>query len=347
MNILFELNHPAHFHLFKNPINKLIVTGHKVIVLAKSNPPLPDLLKTQAEWTVIFEGKKGSKLFLKIVKQFYFTLLAIKIILKERIDYCVGVSFTMPHAAFLTHRRCLVLDDDDKAATPVFTLLSHSLATRVLSPDCLQTDDLKYKYTYYQGLHELSYLHPEVFKPNKTVLKELNLSENEKIILVRFNAFTAHHDHGEKGLNDLQRKELVSLLSKYGRVIISSEASLHPDLAIYQEKISPDKIHDLMTFASLYVGESQTMASEAAVLGIPAVRINTFKNRISYLTELEEKYGLLFSFTPDEFNQALEKIKELLMPGTLQLWAAKRLKFLKSKINVADFITAEILKLNS
>jgi predicted glycosyltransferase len=347
MNVLFEINHPAHFHLFKHPINKLIALGHNPIILSKSNSPLPELIATQPTWLVFYHGKKGRSILEKIIKQFYFNFLALRIIMRYQISLCVGVSLTMPQTAFLMNKKSLVLDDDDIKTTPVFAALSHTLATKVISPDCLQTNDNRKKYNYYPGLHELSYLHPSVFSPRKEVLSDLNLSQNEKLIILRFNAFKAHHDKGENGLSKQQRANLVSLLFKAGRVIISSENELETDLSVYKQTISPEKIHDLMAFADLYVGESQTMASEAAVLGIPAVRINTFKNRIAYLSELENKYGLLYSFTPDEFDLALKKIKELLMPETKQFWAGKRQKLLEDKINVSDFITKEILKFDN
>jgi len=344
MNILFEINHPAHFHLLKNPINFLIRQGHNISILAKSNSPIPQLLSTQQQWSIIFEGGKGKGIIAKVIKQFFFTFQAIRIILSRKIDLCVGVSVTMPQAAFLTNRKSLVLDDDDKNTTPVFAALSHTFATKILSPDCLRNNDSKAKYIYYPGLHELSYLHPDVFFPQKDVLSTLKLAENEKIIILRFIDFKAHHDIGEQGLNSDQRKRLVKFLSGKGKLVITSESPLDAEFVSFNQKISPDKIHDLMAFASLYVGESQTMASEAAVLGIPAIRVNSFKNRIAYLTELEESYGLLYSYTPAEFDQAIEKINELLEPCTKQLWSEKRKKLLEDKINVSDFITSEILK---
>jgi hypothetical protein len=347
MNILFEINHPAHFHLFKNPINNLLRKGHRVSILAKSNCPLPQLLATQPHWSIVFEGNKGKGIVAKGIKQFFFTYLAIRIILSSKIKLCVGVSITMPQAAFLTGRKSLVLDDDDKITTPVFAALSHTFATKILSPDCLRNNVNKAKYKYYPGLHELSYLHPDVFTPKKDVLKTCSLTKNDKIILLRFVDFKAHHDLGEKGLSNNQRKKLVEVLSKKGSVIITSESKLLPEFECYKQTVDPDKIHDLMAFASLYVGESQTMASEAAVLGIPAIRINSFNGRIAYLTELERNYGLLYSYTPNEFEHAMININELLENGTKQKWAIKRQKLLEEKLNVSDFITTEILKFDN
>lgn len=51
-------------------------------------------------------------------------------------------------------------------------------------------------------------------------------------------------------------------------------------------------MHHVMAFASLYIGDSQTMAAEAGVLGVPFVRFNDFVGRIGYLRELEDTYEL-------------------------------------------------------
>ena len=42
----------------------------------------------------------------------------------------------------------------------------------------------------------------------------------------------------------------------------------------------------------MFIGDSQTMTSEAAVLGVPSLRCNSFAGRISYINEQEFKYGL-------------------------------------------------------
>ena len=58
-----------------------------------------------------------------------------------------------------------------------------------------------------------------------------------------------------------------------------------------------------MAFASLVVGESATMASEAAVLGVPAIFISTTSR--GYTDEQEKRYGLVQNFTPHEQQQCL------------------------------------------
>jgi uncharacterized protein len=345
MRILFEINHPGHFHLFKSTIEILISRSHSVYIFAKTDYPIPQLIESKAEWNVTYTGNKGKTRFQKVAKQFYFLIQAVWFILVKKIDLCIGVSVTMPQAAFLTGKKSIIFDDDDKDVTPYFTFLSHTFATRIFCPDCIRMKSPKKKYIYYQGYHELAYLHPHVFTPDKQVLKEQNLSEDEPYFIVRFNAFKAHHDKAEYGLSNEQKKELVLHLRKYGRVLISWENKVFQDLAGEMMTVPPSRIHHLLAYAFLYVGESQTMSTEAALLGIPAIRINTFKGRLSVQNELEDRYGLLFSFLPHEFNLALEKIDELIASNAKSCWSSKRDRMLRDKINVSDLITKSILAL--
>ena len=77
-------------------------------------------------------------------------------------------------------------------------------------------------------------------------------------------------------------------------------------------------MHHVMAFASLYIGDSQTMAAEAGVLGVPFVRFNDFVGRIGYLRELEDVYQLGFGvhaspLSPFSVGQKLPKIDQQLL----------------------------------
>ena len=67
----------------------------------------------------------------------------------------------------------------------------------------------------------------------------------------------------------------MSELEKYGRVLITSESKLPAEFEPYRVKVAPEKMHDLLYYAALYVGEGGTMASESAVLGTKAIHIST------------------------------------------------------------------------
>ena len=60
-------------------------------------------------------------------------------------------------------------------------------------------------------------------------------------------------------------------LRAHGRVRVSSESPLPAHLDAHRYRGDPGEIHHVMAFCRAVIGESATMASEAAVLGVPAV----------------------------------------------------------------------------
>ncbi len=88
----------------------------------------------------------------------------------------------------------------------------------------------------------------------------------------------------------------------------------------------------------MLIGDSQTMTSEAAVLGTSSIRCNSFVGRISYLEEEEHKYHLTYGFLPEQSEAMFEKIDELLsMPNLKEEWQLRRQSMLQDKIDVTAF----------
>ena len=174
----------------------------------------------------------------------------------------------------------------------------------------------------YDGYHELAYLHPNYFTPNPAVLDEIGLGEGDTFIILRFVSWTASHDVGQHGIQD--RTALVRELERYGQVFITSEGRLDGGLAKYQIKVAPEKMHDLLYYATLLYGESATMASECAVLGTHAIYCD-FAGR-GYTDEEEAKYGLVYNFKLDEdsIRSSLEKAVELLGSTNLKNLGRKK-----------------------
>jgi predicted glycosyltransferase len=125
------------------------------------------------------------------------------------------------------------------------------------------------------------------------------------------------------------------VLQRRGRVLISSEGPLAPDLADLAIRGSVNQIHHLIAHARLVVGESATMSSEAAVLGVPAVFIATTGR--GYTDDEERRYGLVRHFTEEQYDMALSAIEEVLAtpPAT---WQAARQRLLDEKIDVTAWM---------
>lgn len=85
------------------------------------------------------------------------------------------------------------------------------------------------------------------------------------------------------------------------------------------------------------------MAIEAAVLGVPALRCNSFVGELSLLKELDDVYGLTFGYLPEHGEQLLTKIDELLAEDDLKgMWQKKLQRFLNDKIDMTEWLLGYI-----
>jgi len=336
MRILVDINHPAHVHLFRNAIREWQRRGHKVLITARKKEVTIKLLEHYGFKYSLTTSKGGSK-FSLLNELLINDYKLYKLARNFKPDLLIGVSVGITHVSKILPAKSIVFDDDGKVVR-IFTLLAYPFADIICTPACLK-DEIGRKQVRHNGLHELAYLHPNYFKPNLDILKDLGLTKDDKYFILRFVSFQASHDVGQSGLHQSTKKRLVEMLSKFGKVFISAEGNLPPEFEKYKLRISPYKIHDALYYAIMFIGDSQTMTSEAAVLGTPAIRCNTFVGRISYLEELEHKYGLTYGFLPKDEDKMFDKITELLnKPNLKEEWQEKRKKMLKDKIDLTKWM---------
>ena len=339
MNILFDICHPSHVHLFKYTIRILQASGHTVIVTVKDIPSAKQLLEKEHIDYIPLGGKKRDSLTGKALMQIEYNYLLSRIASHHKIDIGVGSSVTLTQVARLNRFPSLFFDDDDDFVEPLTVRFAHPFASVVLSPKPLEGHRKKRPAIFYQGSHELAYLHPNRFIPDSSILETIGLHAEEPYFVMRFNAFKAHHDGNVQGLSLEQKLDLVKQLEPHGKVLITTERNIEPELAPYQMTIPPDKIHHLLYYATLFVGDSQTMTSEAAILGTPAFRCNTLVGQLSVIEELEHHYQLAYGFKPEQFSKMTDTIGQLLaMPNLKAIWQTRRARFLSDKIDVTAFI---------
>ncbi|WP_456365951.1 DUF354 domain-containing protein [Thermococcus sp.] len=341
MRILFNIAHPAQVHLFKNSIRILKDRGHDVKVTAVNKEVSRYLLGTYGiEYELVGEAKNS--LWGKAVELLKIEGYLYRISREFRPDILVGGvgNVYVAHVGRLIDRPSIVFDDTEHAK--IEHLLMDPFVTLIVTPSCY-LKDLGEKQIRYNGYHELAYLHPKYFKPDPSVLESLGLSKGDTFFLLRFVSWTAGHDIGQKGIGN--RIRFVKEIEKYGIVLISSEGRLNRELEKYRVKIPPEKIHDLLYYATLYVGEGATMASEAAVLGTPAVYVSSLARTMGNFIELEEKYGLVFSYNSE--SKALEKALDIIETYSDREWKEKRKRLIKDKIDVTKFIVDLIEKYHS
>ncbi|GAB2551961.1 DUF354 domain-containing protein [Spirosoma aerophilum] len=335
--LLIDINHPAHVHLFRHFIQEMRSRGYTVLVTAKNVPSITALLK-QYKIDYIDTGRKKDDMLRKYLYEFVHLLKVLSIVVRRRVDYGIGVSMVLPIVSRLTPMVTFALDDDDLQATPLFGKFT-SLANVVLNPDALDHENRGAGQLCHPSYHELAYLHPDRFRPDAGVLHEIGLAPGEPFFVLRFNAFKAHHDAGVRGLSIEQKLTIVDFLKNFGRVLITAERTIDPSLKAYQLAVSPEKIHSLLYYATLFVGDSQTMTTEAALLGTPAVKLNSFAGRLSIPNEIENKYKLCYSFQPQQFDDMFRTVQELaLNPNVKAEWQARRAALLRDKVDLTSFL---------
>jgi predicted glycosyltransferase len=265
-------------------------------------------------------------------------LQLLRYVRNNHIDLGLSSGIVLSHVSKLTSMKAFVFDDDDDAAEPLLVKYGHPLSDVVFTPDCIRRKTPHA--VYYHGTHELAYLHPKRFLPDPAVLQQAGIQESERFFVMRFVAMKGHHDVGQQGLTLDQKEALVNLLKPHGRVIITSERAIEPEFEQYRLPVPPEDIHSLMAYSSMFVGDSQTMTSEAAVLGVPALKCNTFAGRLSVPNMLEQQYGLCHAYTPEQFGDMYSNIEQLLAKDPTELkteWQAKRQKMLSEMIDPTEF----------
>jgi len=340
MKILVDIQHPAHFHFFKNFIKAMENKNNQIKITAKEKEitlTLLDYFGFDYDRT----GKTRSNLFTKALGMVEIDLKLLKVVKNFKPEILLGIhNESVAQVGFVTNRPSVIFTDTEIVG--LGDLVTFPFATVICTPTCFRKN-LGRKHIRYNGYHELAYLHPRYFTPDLEVLEMLNLSKNDSIIILRFISWRAAHDIGLRGIKRGQEVNFIRSLERYGQVFITSEGKLGRELEKYRLNIPPHKIHSLLYYASLYIGEGGTMAAEAAILGTPAIHIESTSNGVATgeltgnFRELRDKYGLLY-FYPDQ-NQALEKAIEILENDrSKREWQKKRKKLLKDKIDVTAWI---------
>jgi len=334
---LFYMGHPAHYHNFKYAIAGLIEEGHAVKVVARGKDVLFDLLKSE-DWDLVkFDARKPSGKWGMIKAIAGREIAMLKIARKFKPDVMIGTDLVITHVGKLLNIPSVVVNEDDSAAIPLMAKFAFPYATAILAPNCCDQSPANAKKIGYEGYHELAYLHPDYFTPDRSSLPE-DFRESGPYFLLRFASLHAHHDAGRKGITDELALEIITILESHGRVFITSERPFAERLEQYRLPVHPSHMHQVMAHASIYIGDSQTMAAEAAVLGVPAIRFNDFVGELSYLEELENKYRLTKGIRADNPTELLETLKEWMRTKDLrEIWQHRRQVMLSETIKVTPF----------
>ena len=324
MNILVDIGHPAHVHYSRNAIKQWKANGHKVIVTSRDREVIKNLL-SYYDLSFINRGKgKNSKLG-KLFYMFWADLKLLKIARKHSID--IFLSFSSPYAAQAAHLlgKPHIAFNDTEHTDKMHWRFTYPYSKAIIPPASYQ-NDLGPKQVRFNNIDDGLYLHPNYYTPDPDIRRKLDLKPDREYAVIRFVSWNAHHDFGQSGLDMNTKRALVELLATKYHVLISSEDEMPDEFKKYQIKIKAEDMHDVLASASVFVGESGTMASESAFLGTPAVYINSLP-LMCYL-KLEQDAGLLKHFETSE--GVYDYVKELISQDGLKSKSKERSEAMKS-----------------
>jgi predicted glycosyltransferase len=339
MKILIDIGHPAHVHLFKVFAHTMQKRNSTILFTARDKEHETRLLAYERFDFVSF-GRHRSSLGGKLSGLITFTLKMLSVARKFKPDLLISHgSIYSAWTACLIHKPHIALED---SANMEQVRLYRPFTRIILTPEALP-QNLGKKQVRYPGYHELAYLHPDFYTPSDRILQVLNLSKDQPYCIVRLVAWTASHDIGKGKTDNREKISLVEKLAGYLRVFISAEGTLPLELEKYRLEIDPNEMHNLLAYATIYLGEGATMAAECGVLGTPAIYFNRI---VRYYNEDLEKFGLVYNFRSIE--GVYEKVIKILnTPGRRRVYHDRRMKMLEQRICTSTYLVGFIEKFAS
>lgn len=343
MKILLIISHPAQFHMFRNVVDKLQIHNHQVVIVIRPKDILEQLcIEAKVPFYKIKErSQKWGKLGL-IYAFFYKIFAVLKIVRCEKPNLLVGCDGTIAYVGRILGLPSIGFTEDDYNIIKLYADIFFPMYNKVVIPYTCDAGKWNNKKIGYAGYQKLTYLHPNYFTPDKKVVEKYFPVDESPYYIIRFAKLSAHHDVGVNGFSREVAQRVIDMLKAKGRVFITSETELPHEFEPYRLRINPLDIHHLLAFASLYIGDSQSMAVEASMLGTPCLRFNDFvgKKKISVLEELEHVYQLTNGISSHDTEQLYSKVEEILtMPNARAIYQTRKNKMLADKIDVTKYWT--------
>jgi uncharacterized protein len=300
--LIVDIRHPAHLNFFRPAILQLQSEGWKVELIAIDRGRVVKITQKEFPGFKIYTiGKhRGTKMSIiweanifRFIKMFFF-------LLTHRYNIGVSVSsFIMGAAAKIVGMPNLQFYDDPEYKKHV--ILQRLTSTRTYYPRFRNFDK---SIETFNALKEWAYLSPTYFQPNEAVLKEYNL-EKGNYIFVR-EVINTSLNYEEQSANIILT--FANQFPKGYKVVLSLEdksmkAAYPSDWILLNEPVSD--IHSLIYYSKIAIASGDSMAREAAMLGVPSIYCGI--REMSANRKLVDR-SRLFHVLPEACPEVMEKL---------------------------------------
>lgn len=336
MHVGLFVNTPAHAHLYREVVHELRRRGHEATIFARDDSCTLDILDYHEIAYHMYGQRTGGRSHL--AKALPGQLRTIKRLVRQiDLDLVIGMGVYSTYAGAIADIPAIALLDSEPLALK--QRVTAPIVDAFLTPASFRRD-LGSKHYLFRGFKETAYLHPEVFRPIDDIQARLDIDASEPFTLVRFNAFNGHHDVGKTGFTAGQKQRLLELLADHGTVLVSDEGDGGPPQipGVRAFDAHPALIHDALSGADLLIADTQTMVTEAGLLGTPAIRSNSFvgPDDMGNFGTLEDA-GLVHNL--EQFSDVVDLADRLLSdPDTDERYQRRREAFIQGQCNLTALI---------
>jgi uncharacterized protein len=289
VKILIDILHPKHAHFFRPLVKRWLARGHEIKIVSRDKDITHQLLDLFGmPYQCLSRQKKGLGLAMELLVRWARFFMILRSFQPDFVLSIGGITTTLPSK--LCHIPNIALTDTETAE--LSNKIAFPFADRILTPEWFERDFGKRHYRY-RSFHEWSYLHPEEFVPDRELVKNEGIDPDQPYAVVRFVRWDAVHDRGERGFTSTDAVRLIRQLSSSMEVVLTSETEPPQELRKFARQVRVDRMHHVMAFASLVVGESPSMCAEASLMGVPSVLASSWAGNCGNMKILENQYGLM------------------------------------------------------
>ncbi|MBT0809938.1 DUF354 domain-containing protein [Litoribacter ruber] len=294
MKILIDIKHPAQLNLFKGLSRDLEKEGWEVTICYLERGKLPKIIQREYQGfhTVPVGSSKGTKWSIMWDGNVKRTFTFLNMIRKNKYDICIAAS-SIPLALAGRLSGVPVIQFYDDPERGKINTINAKLSKQLFFPPIVEKDK---KTSIFNCLKEWSYLSPNRFKPDPSILEKYGLKPNEYVFVREVsNKSFNYYDQDDAIVckfspkMDPKAKVLLSLEDK----TIADKFPKH--WTILEEPVGD--IHSLIYYSKLVISSGDSMAREGAMLGVPSVYCGIRKMKAN---ELLMGLGLLQHLPKDE-----------------------------------------------
>ncbi|MCI2398181.1 DUF354 domain-containing protein [Aliiroseovarius subalbicans] len=269
MRVLIDIVHPADVLFFKRPIDMFLARGDNLLVLSRHKDIACALLDnfSIAHQPVTTAGRGTWGLFKEMIARDAAVFRAVR---RFGADVMLGFGgVSISHVSRLTSIPSVAFYDSENATLQ--TRLTWPFISHLYVPESYSGPTPKARTTWLRGTKDLSFLHPSAFHASAEIARAAGWDPERRNVFIRVVDWRANHDMGKQGWGAEALVGLIGRLSQHAKVHLSAEGALPDQLYRHRYAGDPAQVHHLVANCDLLIGESATMACEAAIMGVPGI----------------------------------------------------------------------------